>query len=214
MKKQLIILSVFLLLITGAVFPGEFDLGITVTPFSMIKSEDAASTEELYGLEEGSFLQDNSVGLHLGYSFWWLFYTSADFNLVPAWYVKESTSYTSDTGQYVDGVMAPGIVSYFDVGIRPTIGPIVLMAEMGINYLYVHSYYAEEDDTGGGTGVNMRLGAGLRYKSLLFTLVGTAFFSSVDQMTGTLQNIADGNQMAQDDFIASLVPSFLVAIRF
>jgi hypothetical protein len=199
-----------------AVGAQQFDLGLGITPLSVLKGDEDTSMETLYGTgSEDDFFRDNVIALHAGATFMGFLYASVEANIMPPWWIKSVTEYTDRDGVFQQGIYAPGFISFVDVGIRPVIGSIILMAEAGINMLYVHSAYTEGlDDGGGKAGVNMRLGLGLDVGIIDLMLTGTLVFPDFDAMVGVLKGVAEGNKMATDAMLKSLIPSLLVSLRF
>lgn len=193
MKKKLAVL--FSMIILSATLYGEIELGLSYTPGSVLKTDEAAGLDDAYGIEQGA-MGDMILGFHFGYSFWWLFYASVDSLIVPPWWVE---SYSE--------IYAPGFMNFIDVGIRPSIGPIYLLATMGINNLYIHSYYADENSET-AVGVNMRVGLGIKFEALSINLIGTALFSDFAEMNTLLTEVSDGNDpTAEDRLLEKLMPS-------
>lgn len=211
MRRLCILLVSIMLLVPAFISADEIELGLSVTPLSILKTQEAKDMENLFGTQ-GGFFQDNLLGLHAGYSLAWLFYASIDANIMPAWWIKKATQYSDADNNLVQGIYAPGFITLVDAGIRPTLGPIILMAELGINYLYIHSAYNKDPETGaslggGSAGFNLRIGVGYKFGPFSVTLVGTSVYSSFEMMTNTISEVFDGNQMAIDNLKQSLVPS-------
>jgi len=217
MNRILILLIVFSLIIPAMIMADEFEVGVAVTPLSIIKDESAIAMENMYG-SGGGFFQDNILGLHVGYSLAWLFYASLDANIMPAWWIKNATEFSDEAGELHQGIFAPGIISFLDIGIRPTFGPVILMAELGINYLYIHSYYNVDPQTGaelagGKMGFNFRVGVGYEFEPFSISLLGTSVYSSFDVMKEALAGVAKGNKMAIEKLSESLIPSLAFYIH-
>lgn len=205
MKKKLILI-IALILLTSTLF-AELELGLSYTPANVLKSEESEALDKFDETEQG-ILGDSVLGFHAGYSFWWLFYLSADSLIVPPWYVKQITSYTKADGSKSKGVKAPGFINFFDVGIRPKIGPIYVLATIGINSLYVHSEYSDGSENEAGVGANLRLGFGIQFDSLSIVVTGTSFYSSFEAMQSTVERaINNTDPDARPDFLRSLMPS-------
>lgn len=202
---------VFMFVLSTYIF-GEVELGLSYTPGSLLKNEESEAMEEFYDVESGVF-GDSIIGFHAGYSFWWLFYVSVDSLMVPPWWVYQLTSYTGTDGTTYDGINAPGFVNFFDIGIRPKIGPVYLLATVGVNALYIHSEYdtREEDAT---VGFNLRLGLGVKFDNFSFTLTGTSVYSDYDSMASTIENLIEAEDPdATTDFLESLIPSIGVVLH-
>eukprot|EP01156_Anaeramoeba_ignava_P016330 Anaeramoba_ignava/a620874_4.p1 GENE.a620874_4~~a620874_4.p1 ORF type:complete len:207 (+),score=-12.44 a620874_4:41-661(+) len=199
MKRKFAVLLTMILLST-AVF-AEIELGMSMTPGEVLMSDNTYSAMTAIGYEGDTTTP--LTGFHVGYSFWWLFYASFDSIIVPPWYIYQVTNSSSSAG-----INAPGYISFFDVGFRPRIGPIYLLATVGINDLYIHSYYADEygysDD---GVGVNARIGVGLKLGAFGINITGTSVFNTFEDLTETVQGLIDQDPNATDAFIYSLIPS-------
>lgn len=202
---------VFMLVLSTYIF-GEVELGLSYTPGSLLKSEESETMEDFYDVEAGVF-GDSIIGFHAGYSFWWLFYASVDSLMVPPWWVYQLTSYTDTDGTINTGINAPGFVNFFDIGIRPKIGPVYLLATVGINSLYIHSDYDTRDDEA-TVGYNIRLGLGLKFDNFSFTLTGTSVYNDYESMVSTVENLIEGEDPnATTDFIESIIPSIGVVLH-
>lgn len=203
-RKILIIVSFSIL--TSSVY-ADLELGLSYTPGGVLKSEESEQMEAFFQTEQG-VLGDSILGFHAGFSFWWLFYVSADSLVVPPWWVKQTTSYTTTSGEVKTGVHAPGFINFFDVGIRPSFGPLYLLATIGMNHLYVHSAYSDGSENQGGLGVNLRIGAGLRFKNVSIVATGTSVYNNFEAMQSSVQRAIDGDDPnARPDFLRSLMPS-------
>jgi hypothetical protein len=183
------------MLILTATLYGEIELGMSFTPGSFLKSDEQKALDAISVADQGT-LGDNILGFHVGYSFWWLFYASFDSLIVPPWWVDQQV-----------GIPAPGYINFFDVGIRPRIGPIYLLATVGINTLYIHSAYADKNAEN-SMGVNIRLGAGLKFDALGISLTGTYTEADFAQLQKTITALTEGNDpRAQREFIQKLMPT-------
>lgn len=188
-KKIGLILS-FTLLSSG-LFANELELGLSMTPGSLLYKTEATASR--YAADE------SLLGFHVGYSFWWLFYASWDSMIVPPWFIEQQT-------QVYD---AAGFMNFYDVGIRPKIGPLYLLATIGVTDLYVHNYYATEQNyESNEVGANIRLGVGFVFDVFSVNIVGTSFYKDFAVMQKTLQALAEGKDPnAQEDFLKTLLPS-------
>lgn len=200
MKRFGLIVSA--LLLSTTLF-AEIELGLSYTPGSVLKNEQSADLEAFIGTEDSG---DHILGFHVGYSFWWLFYLGWDSLIVPPWFVYQTTSYTDWDGNTVQGTLAPGFVNFYNVGIRPRIGPVYVLATIGVNDLYVHSYYSDNEDDS-TLGVNMRVGFGFKFDAFSLSFTGTAVFNDFQVLSDTLEGIADGNKNSQEEFLSRLMPS-------
>lgn len=183
------------MMLSTALFSDELELGISFTPGSLLEVSDSVAEEYDLQLEEQALL-----GFHVGYSFWWLFYTSWDSIVAPPPYIEEQT----------DVPDAAGFINFFDVGIRPSLGPVYILATVGINTTYVHSVAAHEYgyENNSDVGANVRLGVGLKFSAFSINLVGTSFYETFDDMTETLGGLFSGEEeRAQEDFLKTLIPS-------
>jgi hypothetical protein len=219
MKKFLILLFAALLLLPAIAeeegTKDEIELGIALTPMSILKSKDEGSMEDIYDAESG-VLGDNILGLHAGYSFMWLFYASVDANVMPPWWIEGMTGYYDyDTGERVQGIMAPGFITFANVGVRPTFGPIMVMATIGINYMYIHSAYTKDEDLSSGNkaGMNLRVGAGYKFDMFSVSLIGTSVYPDFKSMRNTFKGLFQNDEQAIEDFTNTLIPSIAVYIH-
>ena len=201
MKKRLAVLFTMLILST-AIF-AEIELGMSFTPGEVLVTPETAAAMQFIGAEEST--SSSILGFHLGYSFAWLFYASFDSLIVPPWWIYQTTSYTSADGVAYSGINAPGYINFFDVGIRPSIGPLYILATAGFNTLYIHSGYEQLSDN--SLGVNMRIGIGLKFDAFSINITGTSIFNNFDQLTSTVNKIYKQDQTATDDFLSTLIPS-------
>ena len=94
------------------------------------------------------------------------------YEVITPWFVQQTTSYVDSNDVYTAGTKAPGYLNFIDIGIRPQIGPIYLLATAGINHLYIHSKYQVAGKVP-PLGVNLRLGAGLQFGGLSIAVTGT-----------------------------------------
>lgn len=204
MKRCIILIASLLLLSLATPIFAEIELGASLTPASFLKSADAAAMEQNIVGKEGSFLADLIFGFHVGYSWWWLFYASLDSYVMPPWWVW------GNTGEY-----KPGFLNLIDLGVRPTLGPIMIMAEAGVNYMYL--YKQAEDQKGASQpdfGANLRIGAGLQFGFWSLTASGTSVFVNFDEMINTMQKVSDGNPRAIDKLVATIIPSLTFNLHF
>ncbi len=192
----------------------RFDFGLGITPLSFIKGSDDSAIEEFYGTGGEDFFRDNVINLHAGATFAGIFYASVNANIMPPWWIKSATEYRNEQGALQQGIYAPGFITFVDVGVRPVLGSFILLAEAGLNFLYVHSAYTEGKELSKDAGVNMRVGAGWSFGGIDVMLTGSVVFANFDAMVSTLKGVAEQDRMAMDSIMKSMVPSLLVAIRF
>jgi hypothetical protein len=189
----------------GAFAFAEIELGVGITP--PIIDEEGGAT--------GDFGQDLSVSFHAGYSFWWLFYASWDAYVMPAFLVSALTGTTDENENFVPGVYKPGIMNLIDVGIRPRIGPILFLTEVGVNSLYVYQQTEDEQSELGG---NVRIGAGIRLGHLSVMATITSIFSSFDNMAQTFEDLGSGvpwrEEQAQKKLTETLMPTITLNLWF
>lgn len=216
MKKLLFLLFAFSLLLPAiAEQEDDIELGFALTPMSILKDEGDSSMDSIYEAESG-VLGDNILGLHVGYSFMWLFYASIDANVMPPWWIGEVTGYWDDESQtWVPGITAPGFITFVNIGVRPTFGPVIAMATLGINYLYIHSAYVQDQDISANNkaGMNLRLGVGYKFDMFSVSLIGTSVYSDFTSMKHVLKGLADGEEWAVEQFSDSLIPSIAFYIH-
>jgi len=212
MRRLCVLLVAIMLIVPTFIFADEIELGIAVTPLGLNKNTQADQMGGMLGSGDG-FFQNNSLGLHAGYSLAWLFYASIDANIMPSWWIKTATEMSDPTtGEFKQGILAPGYMTFIDVGIRPTLGPIILMAELGMNYLYIHDTYNKDPLTGGpmaggSIGANLRIGVGYKFSAFSVSLQGTAVFPNFEALSATLKGVANEDQKSIDALKASLIPS-------
>jgi len=186
--KAVLAIAMIALVCAGAWAEIEIGLGIA-PPIGEVPEE--ATTGDVFG--------DSTKVVHAGYSFLWLFYASYDGLVLPPYSVSQmSGSIDTSSGAYIPGFYRPGFLNTFNVGIRPTIGPLSVIASVGINQMYV---YKQEDD---GleippVGVNLRVGAGFRLtKWLGLTATGTSVFADFDELSATLDALTGDDTYLQD----------------
>lgn len=205
MKRFVILIAALWLLFLASPIFAEIEIGASLTPASYMKGEDAKDFEDFQD-KEGSFLADMIFGFHFGYSWWWLFYASWDSYVMPPWWIM------GQTGQY-----KPGFLNLIDLGVRPAIGPILIMAEVGVNHMYLHGQDDDPEVEGDvDFGANLRLGAGLKFGWWSLTASGTCVFVDFDTMTNTLQQLGEGGKRAEDatqKLLATLIPSLTFSIH-
>jgi hypothetical protein len=204
MTKKILIISTLLLLI-GAFAFAEIELGVGITP--PIVTEESGDV--------GDASEDISISFHTGYSFWWLFYASYDAYVMPAFLVSALTETTDDFGNAIPGIYKPGIMNMIDFGLRPRIGPILLLTEVGINSLYVYQQTEDEQSELGG---NVRIGAGVRLGHLSVMATVTSVFSSFENMAQTFEDLGSGDpwleEKAQEKLTETLMPTITLNLWF
>jgi hypothetical protein len=205
-RKAMLLIAVFLLL--GTFAWAELELGLGIAP-PMGNVPQEAQTGNMFG--------DATKVIHAGWSFWWLFYASYDGFILPPYSVAQLTSVMdTSTGSYSSGYYRPGFLNTFNLGIRPRIGPISVLATVGINQLYVYKQGPDGLEVP-PVGVNLRLGAGLRFANWIgVTVTGTTVFADFAELSSTL-NALGGNdpflkQMAQDRILNNLFPAVLMTL--
>lgn len=211
MAKKLIIFAALFLVLSASLF-AEIELGFGIAP---------PLQEHEESMYDGFFYENTGV-LHFGYSFWWLFYASYDALLLPPSAVAGMTgTFNEADSSYSSGIFRPGILSLIDVGFRPQIGPILLMATTGINNLYIYKQEELEANTDfeANLGVNLRLGVGLKINKFLGIMAsGTVVFATFDDMSETLKNLA-GNDVflatkAEERILNNLYPAIVLNLHF
>jgi hypothetical protein len=202
MRKVLLPLIIGILLALSTPVFAEIEIGGSFTPaeFLLLANEEAQALEAFLGAADDF---DMIFGFHIGYSWWWLFYASWDAMVMPPWWIYTTTSAGGKSGLY-----RPGFLNLIDVGVRPTIGPVMILAEAGINNIYI--YKQEDLAVSGGElslGINLRLGAGLLFDWWSIVVTGTAVFAQFDDMVTVLQGVVDQNPKAIRYLINNLIPS-------
>jgi hypothetical protein len=209
MKKKILAAAVLLLLLSMPLF-AEIEIGLGFSP-PLFPDREGLS---------GDFFEDSIKSAHIGYSFWWLFYASVDAMVLPPYSVQGLTS-TFEEGYVQLGHYRPGFLFLLDAGIRPRIGPIFILAEVGINNLYVFEQdklEASGVEINTDLGVNLKVGAGLKFGFWGVTLSGTAVFANPEIMMKTLQALGSTNQAiaqkALDTIVESLYPAITLQLMF
>lgn len=210
MKKRLLIIGV-LFFAAAFVMAGDIELGIGISP--PIGEGDTGEPE-----------QENTFSFHAGYSFWWLFYAAWDGYVMPPGAMAGLTGTTEvdpETGEsyFVDGYYRPGFVNMFNVGFRPRIGPLVGLATIGVNQLYIYKQDDPEEgiDYNSEAGANLRLGLGFRSKSHWMIMASAvSIFPSMDELTTTLNDLNSSDpwlqQQAEEKITSSLYPTITLNI--
>ena len=197
MKKLFGPLAVMLLLALAVPAFAEVELGISATP--------------VQGGQSNANGTDFITGFHIGYT-WGILYLSWDPLAMPASMVQNMTGYFDEKSQaYVTGVYAPGFLNLYDAGLRFSLKPFLVYAEVGTNNLYVY-----KNQGGGSFGANLRLGAGLRFNTWGINVSGTSVFGSFGQLTDTLKGLVstDTRNAAIQAITANLVPSINFTFYF
>lgn len=208
MKKLFIISFMLMLALPSILFADEIELGLSLTPMEVLKSEEDQSMETLSEGEGGG--GDFILGLHFGYSMAWLLYASIDANAMPPWWVAKTTSTVDElTGERVAGTYQPGFVTFLDVGIRPTIGSFILLAELGINHFYIKG----GGDNANKLGVNFRFGLGYKLDPFSISLIATSIFPDFKTMSYVFDALSDDEEWAQEALAKSIIPSLTFYIH-
>lgn len=182
MSQKAVTVALALILLCAPVW-AEIELGLGLAP-SLIDTEGRPEEENVLG--------DFSLSLHAGYSLMWLLYASADSLILPPSLVQSFTSKLDENGFVREGIYRPGMLNLFNVGIRPSFGPVAVMATAGINQLYIYKQDELPDDYEAPTlGVNLRLGAYLFItKNLALTATGTSVFAGFDALISFFKAVA------------------------
>jgi hypothetical protein len=205
-KRTALVLAVLLCL--GASAWAEIELGVGIAP---------PLGEIPAGASSGNFFNDATKVMHVGYSFLWLFYASYDGLVLPPYSVSQMTSSIDNSnGNFLPGYLRPGFLNTFNVGIRPRIGPVSVMASIGINSLYVYKAAADGLQLP-PVGVNLKLGVGMRLaKWFGITATGTSVFSDFQELTSTLDALTGSDtylkQIAQDRILNNLFPTVCLVL--
>jgi hypothetical protein len=213
MKRRLLILvtAITLLFLANAAF-AELELGFALTP---------PITTDVPENIAGDFLESSIKSLHVGFSWWWLFYASWDSLILPPYVVQELAATKGGEGDnifYTPGPLVPGYLNLFDLGIRPKIGPILAFAEVGINHMWIYGDSWDvnpyRSDANTSVGVNMRIGAGLAFGWWGITASGTLVFTDFETMAEDLDTLSNGSQFAQDQVAEKLINSLIPSVGF
>jgi hypothetical protein len=175
MKKLLVPLVVVTLLALAvpAAF-AEWELGLGLTPGQVAGNSDPNA--------------DPLLNFHVGYS-WSILYASWDSYAMPDYWVYQNTIYVDpSTGYTSGGILAPGFLNLFDVGLKIAPRPFIAFAEIGTNYLYVRGGLNY-----GRIGVNFRLGAGVKFGFWGVNLTGTQVFASFADLDGAFRMAGHGD---------------------
>jgi hypothetical protein len=213
MKRAVLCILIIAVL---AVMPvaAEIELGVGISPPLIEKPEGAGESENP--------LEDMMLSFHVGYSFLWLFYASADAIMLPPYVLQSLTStYDPITNVQREGIYRPGFINLINVGIRPRIGPIALMASVGINMLYVYKQDELPEDAFDptGLGVNARVGAYLFLgKNLALTASATTVFANFDELVMTFADLASDDpflsEWATQRLLSGLYPTIGLVFSF
>ena len=175
MKKLLVPLAVaaLLALAVPAAF-AEWELGIGLTPGQVAGNTDPNA--------------DPLLNFHVAYS-WNIIYASWDSYAMPDYWVYQNTTYVDPSSGYiVTGVLAPGFLNLFDVGLKIYLRPFIGYAEFGTNYLYVRG-----GQSYGRVGVNFRVGAGVKFGFWGINLSGTQVFATFTDLGAAFHQIGHGD---------------------
>jgi len=160
MKKLLVPLAVILLLALAvpAAF-AEAELGIGLTPGQIAGNTDPNA--------------DPLLNFHIGWS-WNILYFSWDAYAMPDYWTYSNTTYVDPNyGDIIPGYLVPSFLNMFDVGVKIVLRPFIGYAEVGPNFLYLRG-----GQSYGKVGVNVRLGAGVKFGWWGINLSGTQVFAS------------------------------------
>ena len=201
MRRVFLPLIVVVLLALSAPVFAEIELGASFTPAEYMMSAEIQQLEKFLGAED---VFEAIFGFHIGYSWWWLFYGSWDAMVMPPWWV-----YSITVGEEASGIYRPAFLNLFDVGVRPTLGPIMLLAEAGINNIRIYGQEGLGVEGAGEAnfGVNLRLGAGLMFDSWSITVTGTSVYNTFDKMVQVIKGVTESNPNAIRYLVSSLIPS-------
>lgn len=211
MNKKAMLLAAALLLVSAGAW-AEIELGVGIAPPIGDVPEEVQS-------QESGFLGNSTLVFHAGYSFWWLFYASYDAFVLPPYSVSQMTGRIDPaTGTYTDGYYRPGFMNTYDVGFRPRIGPISLLATVGVNQMYVYRQ-AEDGMEVPPLGVNLRVGAGIRFaKWIGGVFSATVPFADFQDMSDTLEALGGDDTylsgIASDRIKSNLLPTFTINLYF
>jgi len=211
MKNLLILTIIIMFLLPTILLADEYEFGIALTPMSFLKSQEDVDMEAAQmQTGQSSILSDYSLGLHAGYSFAWLFYASVDANAMPPWWVAKQTATIDAEGNRVPGDSLPAFVSFFDVGIRPTLGNLIIMAELGLNHFYI---YRQEAESEAKLGVNFRVGLGYKMNAFSLDVLGTLIFEDFRTMQGVFEAFSNDEEWAREKIMQSLIPSVAIYLH-
>jgi hypothetical protein len=219
MKIFLIPIAVLLLFLTAWPLFSELGLEVGLSATPIVFPEVSEKDNLVYLAEERNF--EFVLGFHFGYSFLGIGYLSWDALVMPPEFVYGMTvkfEKNEESGELipVDGFYEPGFINLFDGGVRFTFEPVVLFAEAGFNYLYVHKqaeYQAQGRDVGNNIGMNLRIGGGARFDILGAYLSLTMIFPDFAGIGGFFDALG-ADDVARDKALAStpIVPSLIFLI--
>jgi hypothetical protein len=210
MSKKVLYAAIAFLIAAAPIW-AEIEVGVGIAP-PMSQNDGAPASQGVLG--------DMILSLHAGYSFLWLFYASADALVVPPTAVVNLTKQVDNAGFVKDGLYRPGLLNLFDIGIRPRLGPIALMAEVGLNQLYIYKQKELPNDyQPPQLGVNLRLGVyWFLAKNLAVVASGTGVFGSVDELKGFINAVSGSDpymrQKTIEVFTNNLYPTIGLTLAF
>jgi hypothetical protein len=218
MSKLLLLTGAILLIFGLPLFADEeLELGMSFTPIGLLFGDDAsadgpdpADQGDDYYYEESDLLDEWLISFHAGYN-WGILYATLDAIVFPPFLMEKITSedeYNEDTQQWESkpGFDRPGFFNLIDVGIKFSLGDIILYGETGINVLYIYKQNEIPSNERPGTiGTNLRIGANyIIADGLSVGINGTAIFSSFKTMARALEAVFSGEQGGAADQIQFL----------
>ncbi len=133
--------------------------------------------------------------------------------------ISGMTSWYDETNEImVQGPYRPGFLNMFDVGIRPQIGPVILMATVGINTIYIHGQNVEGlvdmERVNPDLGANLRFGVGWKFDFWGLMITGTQIYPSFGDITDIFGGIINGSPQerreALNELQSNIVPSIVI----
>lgn len=196
-----------------SLFSGEVEIGLGISPPPRTEEKNVGYVADSEGIEDKW-----APSFHFGYSFAWLFYVSADSQVVSP---RQVYAYTEDQDHGVNGYRVPGFLNTFNVGFRPNIGPLRLLATVGINHLYIYGNPSETNPAESSDldmGVNFKAGLGWYGDNIGVLATGMFTFDSFDQMSDVFSDLTSDvsrrKEEAQDTLMTLLIPTFSFVILF
>lgn len=211
MRVSRYVLAILIFTSISAMAFAEIELGVGFSPPLQAQEQNAGM--------KGNIVEDAMYSFHGGFSFWWLFYAAVDSYVLPPYIVQNlTTTYDAAKGT-IPGYYRPGFLTMIDVGIRPQIGPVILLLTTGINNLYIW----KQDDIAGlkdspAIGANLRAGAGLDLGLLSVVATGMVVFDDFQAILDLARTLAGGSEYLRTEALKGLwqkmYPTVTVNLHF
>jgi hypothetical protein len=218
MRKWLFVLAAMIVAFVPPAL-AEIELGIGISPtIGQDSSSNSTTTSATESQGFQKFWNDSTKSVHLGWRTLGILYVSGDFVVVPSFVAQTmSESYDSSTESWSQGVYRPGILSLYDAGFKLKLGPVNLSAQAGINQFYIYRQTDIPDFVAPQLGVNLRLGAGLRFAKHLgleavIVTVQPSFKDAADVVTGVFSSDPQLQSASMDRLVNQLIPAIQAVI--